>query len=1223
MTTDSIVGRYMKQRKAMEATTPYDIAEKLEKPQEAYNAGSEKMELSPEPGLFKSMVMSVATGLPETPKQVFGGTMDAMKEIGDSIGDFIEWMGLPSTLQVTNEKGEFDLDLMTRAEFKERGGKTYAENLIPKEARTGYGALVRDVSQFLSAFIPVTRALKTAGSASKLVKGGKVMAAGAAVDAFAFDPHEKRLANLIKDHTELESPVIEYLAADPEDGKAEGRFKNALEGAALGIFTDGFFSVVKVLRAAWLKRMQKKALELEKKQIDTLVDIGEKGNTADDFKKYVGGHEAPDPEFGVPGHDLIGEGEIYPTDVYDMGPEYYGVGDGSDMGTWGLLDEIKGAPEAKVKVYRAVPSEFKGSSINEGDWVTPDKSYAERHGEGSLSGDYVILEKEVEAGEIFTNGDSIQEWGYWPTEATKEAEAAKAAQKKEFVGVGDEGKASPRFKMGSKKAGKERALNINLSRIESPEDVDILIEDIGKKHHKSINKARREVITHEETERLADNLGMTVDDLLNRRQGEAFNAEQAVAARKILVSSGEQLITLAKKASRGGDEDVLRFRRAMSQHHGIQQQVSGMTAEAGRALSSFNIIAKSAKEQERMIKEALEIGGGITDSQQLAAMVATFTDSRQLNAFVKQASRADTKAMLYEAWINGLLSSPATHAVNILSNGIVSGWRVGERKIASLIGQATGEYSIPEGEATAQLFGMVQGMKDGFGLAWNALKTGEPSDVLTKIENQGYNAISAEALDLTGISGKAVDMIGSVVRMPSRMLTAGDEFFKAVGYRMELHAQAYRQAVGEGLEGDALATRIRQIIDDPPENIDMASVDAARYQTFTNQLGPAGQAVQNLTSKFPPARLIVPFIRTPVNIMKFVGERTVAAPLAPSIRAEIAAGGARRDMALAKMASGSMVMMVAADMVMSGQVTGGGPVNPEMKRALRATGWQPYSIKIGDEYHSYQRLDPIGATIGIAADMAEVIGQLDDATADEVALSTAVAVGQNITSKTYLSGVAEFFNVMSSVSPDPDKRLTRFKRWAERYAGSVVPAGVAQLNRTLNPELKATQGYLEKIRSRIPGFSKDLPPRRNIFGEPIVLSGGLGPDIMSPIYTSSDKRDFVADEIVEQKTLIRMPLPTIDGVRLDTRQHDQYIRFYSGEGNKIMKRPLKAELEKLFRSSAYRRGTDGQQGSKSLMIKTVLQAYRQSAKAMMLKTDQDLATEVKAANREKLRNLGG
>lgn len=778
------------------------------------------------------------------------------------------------------------------------------------------------------------------------------------------------------------------------------------------------------------------------------------------------------------------------------------------------------------------------------------------------------------------------------------------------------------FSMGAKKADKERALNINLSKIDTTEDVEKLIEGVAKADAKPINSARREVVTIEQTKHLADDLGMSVEDLLARRQGQAFNAEQALASRRILAASGEHLIELAKVASTGSEQQMAQFRRALAQHRAIQAQVSGMTAEAGRALNSFKILAESSDQQTRAISEALDAGGGMGFTKDLATKLSRL-EPHQVNAFVKQSMGAKTKDAVYEAWINGLLSSPATHAVNVLGNSITTAWSVGERRVASWIGRGLGDQGVPDGEAVAALKGVIEGAKDGMKLAWEALKTGEPSDQLAKIESVNHRAISAENLDLSGPAGRFADFVGEVIRTPGRFLTAGDEFFKAVGYRMELNAQAFRQAAQEGLEGEELAARMVNIINNPPENLSMAAVDFSRYVTFTKPLGDMGQSVQSAANKIPGARIIVPFIRTPTNIMKFAGERTPLAPISKAVREEIAAGGARRDMALAKITTGSMVMAAAADYAMSGQITGHGPQNPDMRKLLMATGWQPYSIKVGDTYYSYNRLDPVGALIGISADIAEIMGQVGEQDATNLAASATIAVAQNITSKTYLSGLAEFFDVMSGTSADPEANNTRAVRWIERLAGSIVPAGVAQVERTLSPELSATQGIIEKLKSRIPGYSDDLPPRRNIFGEPVVLSGGLGPDIMSPIYTSTDKKDPIADEIVRQQAMVRMPRKTLDGVQLDTFQYDQYIRFYAGENNRFVDMPLKQKLAEVMRSPAYLNGTDGAEGSKSATIRLVFEAYRSAAKAAMYEEYPELQMNLEKVRADKAKMMLG
>ena len=201
--------------------------------------------------------------------------------------------------------------------------------------------------------------------------------------------------------------------------------------------------------------------------------------------------------------------------------------------------------------------------------------------------------------------------------------------------------------------------------------------------------------------------------------------------------------------------------------------------------------------------------------------------------------------MLFEAWINqGLLSNPQTHMVNITSNAFVATMQPLERKLASYLGD-----EIPSGEANAQLRGMIEGIKDGMRMGWQTLKTGETTDPLQKIEVSNQRSISAETFEASGAVGQGIDFIGNATRLPGRFLLAEDAFFKAVGYRMELHAQAYRQAYQEGLDEKAAGKRILEIIENPPENIKYKAVDASRYQTFTNQLTGTARLAEKIRNK--------------------------------------------------------------------------------------------------------------------------------------------------------------------------------------------------------------------------------------------------------------------------------------------------------------------------------------------------------------------------------------
>tara|TARA_R110000803_G_C11971051_1_gene319735 strand:- start:38 stop:2023 length:1986 start_codon:yes stop_codon:yes gene_type:complete len=148
---------------------------------------------------------------------------------------------------------------------------------------------------------------------------------------------------------------------------------------------------------------------------------------------YRGSHVAPNAEsYGGTLDDL---GKIMPADVYSSkGIRLYGLGDGQVDAEWfKAAYKAKGNPDAEVEVYRAVPKGVK--DINNGDWVTTSKTYANQHGERSLDGDYEIIKRKVKANTLSSEGYPY-EFGYnepkTPSRATEfqapQTEALKVAQ---------------------------------------------------------------------------------------------------------------------------------------------------------------------------------------------------------------------------------------------------------------------------------------------------------------------------------------------------------------------------------------------------------------------------------------------------------------------------------------------------------------------------------------------------------------------------------------------------------------------------------------------------------------------------------------------------------------------------------------------------------------------------------------------------------------------------
>lgn len=124
---------------------------------------------------------------------------------------------------------------------------------------------------------------------------------------------------------------------------------------------------------------------------------------------YRGSHTAPNAKDY--GGTLDNLGAIMPEDVYSSkGIRLYGIGDPKIDAEWfKAVYSAKGNPDKLVEVYRAVPKGVK--NINNGDWVTTSKTYANNHGENALNGDYEIVTKKVKASTLSSEGYPY-EFGY-------------------------------------------------------------------------------------------------------------------------------------------------------------------------------------------------------------------------------------------------------------------------------------------------------------------------------------------------------------------------------------------------------------------------------------------------------------------------------------------------------------------------------------------------------------------------------------------------------------------------------------------------------------------------------------------------------------------------------------------------------------------------------------------------------------------------------------------
>lgn len=1066
----------------------------------------------------------IGVGAIETPRALVKGARDMVESninLGNELGSWFEDKFHTGGLYFSKE----GISLLSPEELKAvraRGDDLVTKMHLPDlNAPTSVtGGIIKGVTQFVTGMAGAGKYLGAAKLPKAVAESPYLMATikGAISNYTAFDPHQERLSNLIEQFPTLKNPVTSYLASDPTDGAAEGRFKNALEGAGLGGALDGFMKSVRLLRDVKLSKAQLSGAD------EALAAAG----------------NAP---------------REIPADAFK-----------------GMGDEAADAPLVAVRP--------KAQPFAPGPNATPQEIKAAKDATGNPTS------------ELF----------------------------------------------------------INFARIDSPEDVQKVLGKMASESKKGIDAARRGKQTFEEIKLNAEQRDAW-KDLSSRRQGEPLNAEQSVAARQLWASSTEKLTQLAEAAvSAPTEANLFAFRKMLAVHDTIQTQVVAARTETARALASWRIPAGGNAERMRDVLAALQNSGGPEVAKELAERVSALGKAgkfRELGAVVEKTAYARTRDAVLEGWVNGLLSAPTTHTANMASNFSTLFTRMGERRVAesisSLLGPAGGTQA---GEAVSQLFGLVEGVKDMFRYygkraslflnedteGFKASRAESPAVTAgladaTKVEHAP--AISSEALRISssGWLGRAVDMAGQVARTPGTAMGAEDEFFKTVGYRMELNAQALRQAASEVHAGtlapDALKQRVKDIAANPPENVRMAAADAALYHTFTQSPGEVARSIMKITQKYPAMKVIMPFVKTPANILKYTFERTPLAPVMGKFRADVAAGGARRDEALARMSLGTTAMLSFADLAMQGKVTGRGPVDKAQRQAMEREGWKPYSMKVGDRWVTYNRLDPIGSLVGLSADTVETVHNaqaesLDDADAEQLAVATSIAFAGNLTNKTYLSGLSDMFEALS----DPQRYG---EGMMQRIAGSAVPSGIAAANRQGDPYVREVNSMLDAIRARTPGLSENLPVKRNLWGEPQKYESGLGTgvDFLAPVTSKEPSANPIDKEILEQGANVTMPQrrTNFDGVTIDLGRYPKaYSRYVELAGNELKHPAWKMGAKDVLNaivsgkhplSPVYAMRSDGPEGGKDMFIRGMVSDYREMARKQLLKEFPALAEDVR------------
>ena len=636
--------------------------------------------------------------------------------------------------------------------------------------------------------------------------------------------------------------------------------------------------------------------------------------------------------------------------------------------------------------------------------------------------------------------------------------------------------------------------------------------------------------------------------------------------------------------------------------------------------------------------------------------------------------------MTQEFWRNSLLSGPATHVLNFGSNAFRLSYEKFKTSLVGLFKNDTIMMKQGLVEFRSLFTNALESSRLAFKAARNNFARTRPQGIIDDssaafihtAKNQKYVRKWSKAYVGDNAFGSAAEYLGNVMNIPTTLLSATDEMFKQLAVRSKLEGKFFAEGARKGMEGVELETFIKGQVDkamlDTGEiasreslfkrgleeakskgiatsagrmefaNKYVASADVsitegmkddlieyARKLTYQTELkGVIGTSLNKMANEKPLVfGWFLPFIKTPMNVLnagiqEFTPIQTIRDLASGAL---FSADAAIRAEAQARFAVTTVVTGTVLGVINNGGLTGNGPKDQNLRATLMQSGWQPYSIKLGDKYISYRRLDPLATPLGLLADMYESYneGLLEDADASKLLNSALLSMMHNLANKSYFQGITSFVRFLTTAG-DSERDSTFF---VSNFLGSFVPAFMANANGMITGEDPVVQvrGIFDSMQARL-GFDSNLEIKRNIMGEELnALEGSNAAYRMFlPAKVSKAKRDAVLDEIAKTGLTMGQPSYKMNGVDLREIESGDGRSAYSSyldliRDTKINGRTLRQALQRLTTSSKYKRtpeepSIEGQESARASMIKALISRYRTTAKKKLIKTLPELDNKI-------------
>ena len=814
--------------------------------------------------------------------------------------------------------------------------------------------------------------------------------------------------------------------------------------------------------------------------------------------------------------------------------------------------------------------------------------------------------------------------------------------------------------------------NQSLSFLGDNEDAIIFTRVLAQEINK-VTKEFDEIRSHDEVYRDADRMLTDPTNALEKAQRLAKDTDKGDAvtiALRMIYNGLENNFTrkqLLHEAGKISDDEILREFDVLQTIFRLNRQIGTNTARMLAIRKELvNNSPRSKKRTNKLLEEAEVVPVGKDNKQARLEIVKKIGEAKKdrkgIIAILDAVREGISVNNANKLFINAILSNPKTHAINMTSNLIMAVMRPIEQFIGSAITLNTSGMT----EAINTAVGLLKFYEDAFIMARQSFNKSD--SILDK---------NSFKVDLPkNVFNKRGNIITKTIESPTRFLSAEDEFFKQINYRSKVYAQAVTEGIRLGKskkkifrtsygrkysELDAYVEKRfnEAFLPDKSANekVFKHALEYAQENTFTKALGKdtPGKVVQDAINKVPIFRQIIPFVRTPINILRAVNDRTPLGFAREAFRKEIFSKDPNiKASAYGKLMMGTALFAMAGRLAYNQQLTGSIPKDKNIRQQKFDTGWRPYSVKVADKYYSFERLDPFGMFLGIAADIYDIslevsedernavseagllyiMSKMDVDDYTDIGLQSLGAIGRNVSSKSYMKSLHDF--LYAAVSGDPEE----IKKYTAEKLGAFVPnVFKGAMN---DPLYRDVRNLTDTLKTKVPFYGEALPSY-NALGETRSRGQSWWDSFLMPITVTEDTNDAVMAEF-DRLGVGFSPLDKKQGYAGNIDLMDFRLANADGSYNQngqsayerwnelLSQSELRKEIEELIKTPLYQnRLTDkpiddtlNYQGSKITLLKQKINKFKKITKIKLLSegyiTENNLKLD-KAYTNDRLNNI--